>query len=126
MVTFYDMFKRVYPFEIKVWQNDNGHENLGFFEQRLKQDKVKQVFSYPHCPKINAYIERFNRTLREEFLDEHGVLLRQKDVFDKYLIDWLVYYNAQRPHFSLGLKSPLQHIFKNYKMSHMSLTNTST
>ena len=124
MVNFYEMFKKVFPFKIKKWQNDNGHENLGLFQQRLKQDGIKQVFSYPRCPKINAYIERFNRTLREEFLNINGILIKEKNEFDKLLIDWLVYYNSKRPHFSLNLKAPLQYILNNYRMSHMCLTKT--
>ena len=124
MVNFYEMFKKVFPFKIKKWQNDNGHENLGLFQQRLKQDGIKQVFSYPRCPKINAYVERFNRTLREEFLNVNGILIKEKDDFDKLLIDWLVYYNSKRPLFSLNLKAPLQYILINYKMANMCLTNT--
>ena len=46
IVNFYEKFKKVFPFKIEKWQNDNGHENLGLFQQRLKQDGIKQVFSY--------------------------------------------------------------------------------
>ena len=97
---------------------------MGLFQQRLKQDGIKQVFSYPRCPKINAYVERFNRTLREEFLNVNSILIKEKDDFDKLLIDWLVYYNSKRPHFSLNLKAPLQYILNNYKMANMCLTST--
>ena len=124
MVAFYEMFKKVYPYKIKQWQNDNGHENLGDFEQKLKKEKIKQVFSYPRCPKINAYIERFNRTLREEFIDVNGVLIEEKEEFDNLLTNWLVYYNSKRPHLALNLKAPLQYMSDNYKMSLMCLTNT--
>lgn len=112
MVIFYEMFKEVFPYKISQWQNDNGHENVGEFEKKLKEEKVRQVCSYPRCPKINAYIERFNRTLRED------------EEFKNLLIEWLVYYNSKRPHFSLNLKSPLQFMVEKYKMSHMYLTNT--
>ena len=124
MVAFYEMFKKVYPYKIKQWQNDNGHENLGDFEQKLKKEKIKQVFSYPRCPKINAYIERFNRTLREEFIDVNGVLIKEKEEFDNLLTNWLVYYNSKRPHLALNLKAPLQYMLDNYKMSLVCLTNT--
>ena len=124
MVLFYDMFKKVYPYKIRQWQNDNGHENLGAFQQKLKKEKIKQVFSYPRCPKINAYIERFNRTLREEFLNVNGILIKEKDDFNKLLIDWLVYYNSKRPLFSLNLKALLQFLVENNKISHMYVTNT--
>ena len=73
---------------------------------------------------INAYFKRFNGTLREEFLNVNGILIKEKDDFDKLLIDWLVYYNSKRPHFSLNLKVPLQYILNNYKMANMCLTNT--
>ena len=51
-------------------------------------------------------------------------MIKEKEEFDKLLIDWLVYYNSKRPHFSLNLKSPLQYILINYKMANMCLTNT--
>ena len=124
MVIFYEMFKEVFPYKIKQWQNDNGHENVGEFEKKLKEEKVRQVFSYPRCPKINAYIERFNRTLREEFIDVNGVLIREEEEFKNLLIEWLVYYNSKRPHFSLNLKAPLEFLVENNKMSHMYVTNT--
>ena len=73
---------------------------------------------------MNAYVERFNRTVREEFLNVKGILIKEKDDFDKLLIDLLVYYNSKRPHFSLNLKAPLQYMLDNYKMSLMYLTNT--
>lgn len=33
--------------------------------------KKHHLFSYPRCPKINACIERYNRTIQEEFIDNH-------------------------------------------------------
>ena len=83
------------------------------------KEKVRQVFSYPRCPKINAYIEKFNRTLREEFIDVNGVLIKEEEEFKNLLIDWLVYYNSKRPHFSLNLKAPLEFLVENNKMSHL-------
>ena len=124
MVIFYEMFKKVFPYKIRQWQKDNGHENIGEFEKKIKEEKVRQVFSYPRCPKINAYIERFNRTLREEFIDVNGVLIKEDEEFKNLLIEWLVYYNSKRPHFSLNLKSPLQFLVEYNKMSHMYVTNT--
>ena len=83
------MFKEVFPYKIKQWQKDNRHENVWEFEKELKEEKVRQVFSYPCYPKINAYIERFNRTLREEFIDVNEVLIREEE-FKNLLIEWLV------------------------------------
>jgi hypothetical protein len=69
MKDFYLRFKSVYPVVIKSWQSDNGSENLGEFDDQLNREGILHYFSYPHCPKINTYIERYNRTIQEEFID---------------------------------------------------------
>ena len=66
----------------------------------------------------------YRRTLREEFIDVNGVLIKEDEEFKNLRIDWLVYYNSKRPHFSLNLKAPLQFLVENNKMSHMYVTNT--
>ena len=52
-------------------------------------------------------------------------LIREEEEFKNLLIEWLVYYNSKRPHFSLNLKAPLEFLVENNKMSHMYVTNTS-
>jgi putative transposase len=70
---------------------DNGPE---FISQKLAdwaaERDVKLAFIQPGKPAQNAYIERFNRTFREE-------------VLDAYLL-----YNAIRPHAALGGVPPYQ------------------
>jgi transposase InsO family protein len=93
--------KLVYPIEngIKVIQKDNGLEFLGEFDSYLKKKNIKHVFIYPRCPKINAYIERQNRTLQDEFVyANEDLILTSVDEFNKKLIDYLLWYNCQRPH----------------------------
>jgi len=124
MLDFYNKFKIVYPAKIKVWQSDNGKENLGEFDQELKKEKIPHYFIYPRCPKIDTYIERYNRTLQDEFIDPNLDTIHDKGVFGKKLSDYIVYYNSQRPHHSLGLKSPLQYFIDQGGMSQMSLTYT--
>lgn len=53
-------------------------------------------------PKDNATNERFNRTLREEFV-ENGNGYGDPDVFNRHLTPWLVEYNAHRPHQTVGM-----------------------
>jgi len=124
MKDFYLRFKDVYPGKIKVWQSDNGSENLGVFDAQLKTDKIPHYFIYPRCPKIDTYIERYNRTLQDEFIDPNLHTIHDKGVFGRKLSDYIVYYNSQRPHHSLGLKSPLQYFIQEGGMSQMSLTYT--
>ena len=52
----------------------------------------------------NAYIERFNRTFREEVLDAY--LFTDLEQAQDMANDWLRGYNEQRPHESLGGSPP--------------------
>ncbi len=124
MKDFYRRFRRVYPGVIKSWQSDNGSENLGEFDEQLRKEGIPHYFTYPHCPKINTYIERYNRTLQEEFIDNHLDIIHDKELFHRALAEYLIFYNTQRPHKSLGLKSPLEFLVEQGGMSQMSLTHT--
>ena len=126
MTDFYGKFKKVYPGHVKMWQSDNGGENLGLFDQQLRKDQIPHLFIYPRCPKIDSYIERYNRTIQEEFIDPNLNTIHDKGVFGKKLSEYMLYYNSQRPHHSLGKKSPLQYFLEKGGMSQMSLTYTKT
>lgn len=124
MIDFYHRFRQVYPVPILSWQNDNGAENLGDFEQFLKAEGIPQRYSYPRCPKINAIIERYNRTVQEEFINSHIDLMHDKKSLHAALADYLVFYNTMRVHKSLGLVTPVQHLIQQGAMSHMYVTHT--
>jgi transposase InsO family protein len=90
-------------------QTDNGSEFALHFDRASKQLKLERFHTYPRSPKMNAHVERFNRTLDEEFLQHHRALMRDDvSAFNDKLIDWLLWYNGERPHHSLGLLSPFQ------------------
>jgi transposase InsO family protein len=62
---------------------------------------------------MNAHAERFNRTIQESFVDYHEELLfTDLALFNCKLADWLVFYNAERPHHSLGQQSPLSFLLQ--------------
>jgi transposase InsO family protein len=124
MKDFYERFKSAYPCEIKVWQSDNGSENLGEFDKALKKDGIPHLFSYPRCPKINAHIERYNRTIQEEFIDNHLDIIHEKKLFNQALADYMIFYNTKRIHKSLNKKTPIQFIIEKGELSHMSLSYT--
>jgi Integrase core domain. len=41
---------------------------LGEFTKALKKKDITHYFNYPRYPKGQAYVERMNRTLQEEFV----------------------------------------------------------
>ena len=48
-------------------------------------------------PKMNAFVERFNRTIQEQFINWNLRRLRDDiDHFNRDLIDWLLWYNTKR------------------------------
>ncbi|MBI5875403.1 MAG: transposase [Deltaproteobacteria bacterium] len=124
MLDFYRRFKSVYPSKVKSWQSDNGGENLGEFGLELEKEGVPHYFSYPNCPKINTYIERYNRTVQEEFIDYNLDVINDKPIFHRRLADYLIFYNTERPHKSLEKKSPVEYMIENGEMSQMCLTYT--
>lgn len=125
MKDFYQRFKNVYPGTIRIWQTDNGSENLGEFEDVLKKDAIPQRFIYPHCPKTNAYIERYNRTLKEEFVYNHLDIIHDPTLWAKALTNWLIFYNFKRVHKSLNNHTPIHRFLQFNQLSHMYLTHTS-
>src|SRR3990167_4458007 len=99
-----------YKYQLRVVQTDNGSEFLGEFDNYLQGTSIKHEFIYPRSPQINGYIERFNRTLKEEFLFKEELDIDDKDKFSQKLTNYLIWYNTKRPHQSLNMKSPLQHM----------------
>lgn len=49
--------------------HDNGSEFKKEFEKACKQLEIPQWYSRPHTPKDNSVLERFNRTIQEEFVE---------------------------------------------------------
>lgn len=90
-------------------QTDNGSEFALHFERACRDENIAHFHTYPKSPKMNAHVERFNRTLNEEFLRFNRALLRD-DVraFNNKLVDWLLWYNAERPHYALGQVAPFR------------------
>ena len=65
---------------------------------------VERLFIQPGRPMQNGYIERFNRTYREEVLN--GYVFETLGEVRRMTADWLIRYNEHRPHESLGDLSP--------------------
>jgi transposase InsO family protein len=87
------------------------HDNDSCFEKEFKrtcqQLGINQYYNRPKTPKDNSVNERFNRILKEEFLSL-GNFHPEPEVFNLRLRDWLEEFNFQRPHQSLGYKTPIE------------------
>jgi len=73
---------------------------------------------------MNTHTERFNRTIQEEFIDYHISTLKEPKKFNLKLMNYLIWYNTKRPHWALGLKSPIQFLLTNHPESKDRWTNT--
>ena len=111
--TFLLEIKEKVDYDIHTVQTDNGSEFAKYFDEALEELSIVHIWSLPHSPKVNGYVERFNGVIQTEFIDYHVDLgAADKALFDQKLSDWMVYYNTKRPHHSLGLKTPLQRLLQ--------------
>ena len=121
---FYKKLESIVPFSIKSVKTDNGSEFLGVFDKYLSTNNISHYFIYPNTPKHNAFIERFNRTVQEEFLEYNLEYLFDLPKLNQKLIDYLLFYNGVRPHRSLDNQTPLAYLVSRSILSQMSVTHT--
>ena len=104
-----------------VLRLDNGPE---FISQVLadwcKENGVAIRHIQPGKPNQNAYIERFNRTYRNEVLNLY--LFRSLDEVREITSRWINEYNEQRPHDALGGLPPCVYANQNRKNSSFELS----
>lgn len=107
----------VAPFEIKAIQTDNGSEFLKLADQKMQERGIVHFFTYPRSPKSNAFIERFNRTIQDEFINSHEqTLFANTNVFNHQLMDYLLFYNTKRIHSRISGQVPMDYIIKKSNM----------
>lgn len=120
---FFQMCQKVFPYSFNMLYvlTDNGSEFKKHFTEELKQLHLTHYHTYPRTPKMNAHVERFNRTIQEDFVNFRYQLLRDDiNEFNRQLMDWLIFYNIDRVHHAFQNKmSPLQFMLS----SQQSLSN---
>jgi len=108
-------FERLLPVPIHTVQTDNGSEFEAEFDQYLQLKTIKHVYTYPHCPQINSCIERYNRSVQEEWINSYLDEMDDTQQFNQRLREYLDFYHNKRVHESLGLKTPSQIIGREIK-----------
>ena len=94
---------------------DNGPEFIAVaLEQWCEKNHISLKFIQKGKPSQNGYIERFNRTFREEVLDSFSFeSLSQARLYTQA---WMWMYNNERPHKSLLYHTPVDFLLKYGKL----------
>ena len=108
---FFALCRRAFPhaYSFLFVLTDNGSEFKKQFSEELLKLHLIHFHTYPKTPKMNAHLERFNRTIQEEFVDYRAFLLKNPDDFNRELMDYLIFYNTERVHYAFRNQlSPIQ------------------
>lgn len=89
-------------FRFNMLQSDHGPEFGKWFVEQIKKNH-----RYTRIGKSNdnAHIERFNRTIQEECLDNY---FPNVFILNEKIPEYLKYYNTERLHMGISFKSPIQ------------------
>jgi len=95
--------------------SDNGSEFAKYFEEACKRLKITHIYTRVKTPEDNSRDERFNRTLKEEFMEIDEFFepsLAEDDLTEanRLLTEWLIFYNYERPHQALDYKTPIEYL----------------
>lgn len=91
----------------RILRSDNGREFTSeLLGEWLKARGISQAFIEPGTPQQNAFVERFNGTMRDEVLNGESFhsVLEARVIIEA----WVTEYNELRPHRGLGMKPPME------------------
>lgn len=86
----------------KTSQNKMQHP----FERMLIELEIKHRYTQPYRPQTNGKVERFWRTLKEDLIEETDFDSIQE--LKDELLQYMCYYNHQRPHQGIDGKTPAE------------------
>ena len=95
----------VAPFAFATMQSDHGPEFSKWFTKRIVEAGMAHRHSRIRTPNDNAHLERFNRTIQDECIDR---IPKDMKIWRKEIPEYLRYYNTERPHMALGMKTPAE------------------
>lgn len=98
-----------FPFKIKNIQWDNGSETEKDFSQYLEENyEIQLRHTAPASPWQNGMVERLNRVTRDEEFGRRKFKKADREMLQEELDQKVKKYNEYRPHWSLGLQTPLE------------------
>ena len=90
-------------------RSDNGPEYISrTVKEWAGKHGIELKFIQPGNPQQNAYIERFNRTMRYELLSPN--LFGNIEEVQEAATEWAYAYNHDRPSMALNGRTPIQHL----------------
>ena len=105
--------KEKIPFNIKAVQATDWNLKKNFYKY-TQDNKIIHYFNYPRNPKSNIYIERFNRTIQEQFFNHIEEIndINEINEINKQLRQYLHWYNFTKVHKGLNYTTPIEFINK--------------
>jgi transposase InsO family protein len=91
------------PFPFTTIQSDHGSEFSKWFTIQIGVRGMAHRHSRVRQPNDNAHLERFNRTIQEGCIAR---IPRSLKIWRKEIPEYLRYYNEERPHMGLLMKTP--------------------
>jgi putative transposase len=90
--------------------HDNGSEFEKDFKKACLELSLPQWYSRVRTPTDNFVLERFNKSIQDEFVEVTDIEIEDVAEFNRRLLDWLIEYNSIRPHKTLDYLTPLEYI----------------
>jgi len=98
----------------KAIRCDNGPEYLSHaLASWAKKHDLIMMFIQPGNPQQNAYVERYNRTVRYDWLNQH--IFASIEAAQLSATQWLWAYNNERPNMVIGGITPAQKLEQHMK-----------
>ena len=98
----------------KAIRCDNGPEYISHaLAEWAEKHGIALMFIQPGNPQQNAYVERYNRTVRYDWLNQH--MFMSIDEAQSSATQWLWTYNNDRPNMAIGGITPAQKLERHMK-----------
>ncbi|HTO70222.1 MAG TPA: IS481 family transposase [Myxococcota bacterium] len=96
--------RRGIPIERVLSDNAKANDSLPMRSLCAEHD-IRRCFTRPYTPRTNGKVERLIQTLLRRWA--YAAPYRSSAQRTAALLPWLRFYNHQRPHSALGMKSPI-------------------